>query len=32
MGYDLSRYPALEAWLAKSLDRPKAREARALRE
>jgi glutathione S-transferase len=32
MRYDLSRYPALEKWLVESLDRPMAREARALRE
>jgi len=32
MRYDLSRYPALEAWLSASLDRPMARDARALRE
>lgn len=32
MRSDLSAYPAFGAWLAASLDRPKAREARALRE
>ena len=30
--YDLSRYPHLQKWLAASVERPKAKEARALRE
>jgi len=30
--YDLSKYPSLQKWLAASLERPGAREARALRE
>jgi glutathione S-transferase len=32
MKYDLSRYPRLQKWLMASLERPKAKEARALRE
>jgi glutathione S-transferase len=32
MKYDLSKYPAFQKWLTASLERPKAREARALRE
>lgn len=32
MKYDLSKYPALQKWLMASIERPKAREARALRE
>lgn len=32
MKYDLARYPAFQKWLMASLDRPKAKEARALRE
>jgi glutathione S-transferase len=30
--YDLSRYPHFQKWLAASVERPKAKEARALRE
>ena len=32
MKYDLGKYPALQKWLMASLERPKAKEARALRE
>jgi glutathione S-transferase len=32
MKYDLSRYPHFQKWLMASLERPKAKEARALRE
>ncbi|MFN2643746.1 MAG: glutathione S-transferase family protein [Burkholderiales bacterium] len=32
MKYDLSRFPHFQKWLAASLERPKAKEARALRE
>ena len=32
MKYDLSRFPRFQSWLTASLERPKAREARALRE
>jgi glutathione S-transferase len=32
MKYDLGRYPAFQKWLMASLERPKAKEARALRE
>lgn len=32
MKYDLSRYPSFQKWFMASLERPKAREARALRE
>ena len=32
MKYDLSRYPSFQKWLMASIERPKAREARALRE
>ncbi len=32
MKYDLSKYPHFQKWLMASLERPKAREARALRE
>ena len=32
MKYDLSKYPHLHKWLMASIERPKAREARALRE
>jgi glutathione S-transferase len=32
MKYDLAKYPAFRKWLMESLERPKAREARALRE
>ncbi len=31
MKYDLSKFPALQKWLAASLERPQAREAIALR-
>jgi glutathione S-transferase len=30
--YDLSEFPKLEAWLAASVERPAAKEARRLRE
>ena len=30
--YDLGKYPNFEKWLMASLERPKAKEARALRE
>jgi glutathione S-transferase len=32
MKYDLSRYPSFKKWLMASIERPKAKEARALRE
>jgi glutathione S-transferase len=32
MKYDLSKYPAFQKWLTASIERPKAKEARALRE
>jgi glutathione S-transferase len=32
MKYDLSKYPHFEKWLTASIERPKAKEARALRE
>jgi glutathione S-transferase len=32
MKYDLSRYPSFQKWLMASIERPKAKEARALRE
>jgi len=32
MKYDLSRYPNFQKWLTASIERPKAKEARALRE
>ena len=32
MKYDLSKYPSFQKWLMASIERPKAREARALRE
>ena len=32
MKYELSKYPALQKWLMASIERPKAKEARALRE
>jgi len=32
MKYDLTKYPALQKWLMASLERPKTKEARALRE
>ena len=32
MKYDLSKYPNLQKWLMASIERPKAKEARALRE
>ena len=32
MKYDLARYPSFQKWLMASLERPKAKEARALRE
>ncbi len=32
MKYDLAKYPAFQKWLMASLERPKAKEARALRE
>jgi len=32
MKYDLGRYPSFQKWLMSSIERPKAREARALRE
>ncbi len=32
MKYDLSKYPNLQKWLTASIERPKAKEARALRE
>jgi glutathione S-transferase len=32
MKYDLGKYPSFQRWLMASLERPKAREARALRE
>ena len=32
MKYDLSKYPHFDKWLRASIERPKAKEARALRE
>jgi hypothetical protein len=32
MKYDLGKYPSFNKWLLESVERPKAREARALRE
>ncbi len=32
MKYDLSRYPSFQRWLLASLERPKAKEAIALRQ
>jgi hypothetical protein len=32
MKYDLAKYPHFENWLTESINRPKAKEARALRE
>jgi glutathione S-transferase len=32
MKYDLARFPHFQKWLMASLERPKAKEARALRE
>jgi glutathione S-transferase len=32
MKYDLSKYPSFQKWLLASIERPKAKEARALRE
>ena len=32
MKYNLSKYPSFQKWLMASIERPKAREARALRE
>jgi hypothetical protein len=32
MKYDLGKYPNFQKWLMTSLERPKAKEARALRE
>jgi glutathione S-transferase len=32
MKYDLAKYPSFQAWLLASIERPKAKEARALRE
>ena len=32
MKYDLSKYPNFQKWLQASIERPKAKEARALRE
>jgi hypothetical protein len=32
MKYDLAKFPRFQTWLLASLERPKAKEARALRE